>query len=421
MAQSVIVIGAGPIGLLSALALARRGCEVTVVDAGALGSGGARWNAGEVVPRDVDPVSNVGFLRKGLTGLVAPRREPSLTIDLGDVVTQAGFFAQFAWKSRPSQYLSGQKALVALAHNTYDLLADLGQAGVDVRPQGTQFLYVFGSPATASARRDEDVAKADTTGMPVPEPMLGHDELKDREPQLSAAAAAGYLQEGHRYLDPQRFTESVIAVLKRSSATLIERAPVRSLEVGTGHVVVRTPNRRLAADHVVIAAGVRSAELARTLGARLLLENGRGYSLRTNLALANRNTLLHFNDVHVVASPFDDEVQLAGQMNFSRRHIEPDVFHTRILDAAARYLPAVVEAGVHDSGQGVRPMTPDGLPYLGRIAPRVSVAAGHNMIGFTLAPSTAEIVAGLVTDPTAVVDDAFNPFRFSGKFGGLLR
>src|SRR5690349_18408223 len=111
MTQSVIVIGAGPIGLLSALALVRRGCEVTVVDAGALGSGGARWNAGEVVPRDVDPVSSVGFLRKGLSGLVAPRREPSLTVGLGDVVTQAGFFAQFAWKSRPSQYRSGQRAL----------------------------------------------------------------------------------------------------------------------------------------------------------------------------------------------------------------------------------------------------------------------------------------------------------------------
>lgn len=414
MSNSIVVVGAGPIGLLTAFELVRSGCEVTVLEEATLGSGGSRWNAGEVVPLEVDPVASTHFLAKGARGLLAPALEPSLTVGIRDLLGAPGFFTRFAWNSRPSAYASGLSALVEFARPTFDLLTSYENSGVRTAVQGSRFLYIFGSERAAARARRDAIARAEVTGLPEPGAVLTGEQLRDFEPGLSERAGAGYFQLGNRYIDSNAFADSLIAVLRNAGVTLVEGARITRIDESDGRVRVHTQERVIEAAQAVIAAGVGTGALAERFGAKLPLRAGRGYSVRAEVPLANRDTLLHFSESHVVASPYDTEVQLAGQMNLSSRPAAPQRFHERILGKASEYLPAVTHAAITRTGSGVRPLTPDGLPYIGSLSSRVHVAAGHNMIGLTLAPATAAAVASLALghapDPALA---SFSPHRFT--------
>lgn len=414
MSNSIIVVGAGPIGLLSAFELARKGCAVTVLDQSSIGSGGSRWNAGEVVPLEVDPVSSLQFLGKGARGLLAPRLEPSLTVGLRDLLGDPGFFARFSWHARPAAYRRGLKTLVDFARPTFELLSSYQHSGVETSVQGTRFLYIFGSEAAAAIARRAAIERSNSTGLQQPGPVLGRAELHEFEPGLSDKAGAGYFQLGNKYIDSNAFVDSLIAALRAAGVRFIEHADITRMDEVDGAVQVHTRERSYVASQAVIAAGAASGELAARFGAKLHLRAGRGYSVRARVPLAHRDTLLHFSESHVVASPFDTEVQLAGQMNLAAKPAPADLFHTRILSKAAEFLPAVAESQVTRTGSGIRPLTPDGLPYIGSLTPRVHVATGHNMIGLTLAPATAAAVADLVLGTQAHPNLApFSPHRFT--------
>ncbi|QZY51612.1 NAD(P)/FAD-dependent oxidoreductase [Leucobacter tenebrionis] len=414
MPPSTVIIGAGPIGLLTAFELTRHGRHVTVIDRDRIGSGGSRWNAGEVVPFEVDPVASSAFLRKGARGLLSARLEPSLTVGIGDLLADPGFFTRFAWHSRPAAYEAGRRALLELAKPTFELLQQYRAEGLPMHPQGNRFLYLFESPRAARAARRNAEHGSRISGLPAPGELLHSTELRDFEPGLSDKATAGFFQSGNQYIDSNQFFEDLIGLLSARGVQFMDRTEATEVRESLDGAEVLTPLTSIPCDSVLIAAGADAGRLAERWRIRLPLRAGRGYSVRVDLPLNHRDTLLHFSESHVVASPFDREVQLAGQMNIASKPKDPASYHRRILAMAAEYLPAVAEASVVRQGAGVRPLTPDGLPYIGSLSRRVHVAAGHNMIGLTLAPTTAAAIAPLLLGEAARTNLApFSPARFT--------
>jgi D-amino-acid dehydrogenase len=156
-------------------------------------------------------------------------------------------------------------------------------------------------------------------------------------------------------------------------------------------------------DAFVLCAGVWSAETARALCLNLPMQGGKGYSLTLNNPPQLPELCSICSEARVAVTPMDGALRFGGTMemvgtdeSITRRRVHG------IIRAATRYFPAFSEthfAGI-EPWRGLRPVSPDGMPYLGR--PRrwknLLVATGHAMMGLSLAPATARIVADLLEE-----------------------
>jgi D-amino-acid dehydrogenase len=235
---------------------------------------------------------------------------------------------------------------------------------------------------------------------------------RELEPALSHDVAASAFVGGDRHLDPGELVAGLEKWLAEHEVAV--HRDQRVIGLAGGGTTVRTPNGDLAADVVVIAAGAWSAALCRQLGYRLPLQAGKGYSFSVDLPVRPR-TPLYLLEAKVAVTEMGRRVRLAGLMELSG--VDPRMDPRRV-QAMARhaspYLAGWPVGGVDEQWAGLRPMTPDGLPVIGRVPGRdnVFVATGHAMLGVTLGPVTGEAIADLIAGGSDEPFHAFRPERF---------
>jgi D-amino-acid dehydrogenase len=205
------------------------------------------------------------------------------------------------------------------------------------------------------------------------------------EPALDGDAISGALfSESDRHVRPESLMRGLAQSLRARGAALREHAVVRSLSRRGGEWVV---NEELASDAVVVAAGLGSARLLRL---KTPLIGAGGYSVE--VAGVRPAHALYLADARLALSPFDDGVRLAGvlELGAPSRMSAP-----RLVGGATPYLTGA-PAAAGELWSGLRPATPNGVPVVERFQPGLVVAAGHGMLGVTLAPATALRVASLL-------------------------
>jgi len=417
--HEVVVIGGGLVGLSCAWFLAEAGVEVAVLERGRVGGGASRGNAGLVCPALADPLPAPGLVRHGLAGLLRP--DSPLYVDPRALPRLAGFLARFARRATPRAYAAGVTALGQLGRIAFEAYDELAAAGALGERHDDGYLFACATRESARAAHAGLVRMADQGYAAPPGPLLEEDELRRLEPALSAAARAGFVQPGERWLDPSGFVDALAARLRERGVPIVEQAEVTGLRDDGRSVSIRTGAGPLEAGQVVIASGVWSDRLCRMLGVRLGLVPGKGYSFSVEPAVMPARAI-YLADAHVVATPLAGRLRLAGTLEFDG---SVDRFNERrvgaIASAASRYLAGIDWQRRSAEWVGPRPMTPDGLPMIGRLPgrPRVLVAAGHNMLGLTLAPSTGRVIAALVTGRPPGIDLApFAPGRFARWWSG---
>jgi D-amino-acid dehydrogenase len=407
---SVVIVGGGLIGLSSALALHERGAEVTVVDAAALGSGAARGNAGFLCPTLLAPLPGPGMVRNAARALVD--RDGSLRIRPGAVPSMARWSVGFVRASTTRRFEAGRAALAALVRGQPELLARLSASGVDVAGGG-EIVVPFHHGRLAE-RFHAELEHMVALEVPGPGALLDAAAIRRLVPALTDHVNAGFVLPGNRAADPRRFVDSLVTVLRSRGVRLLERRTISGFDVVGDRVGrVRTTEGDVEGAELVLAAGAGLRRLGRRLGLRLEVVAGQGY----NVALPTTELLgrpVIVEEVHAVATPFDDRIRLGGTMeltgaapSFDPRRVEA------IVRSMRRYLALDWDGG-WDVWSGSRPMSADGLPLLGRTRrfANVVVAGGHGMYGFTLAPATAAVVADLVIDGRTSLDLApFDPDR----------
>ena len=396
----VIVVGGGVIGLAAACTLRMRGADVTVVERGRIGGGASRGNAGQICPDLAVPLPSPKVLRDTLTGLVRGRSPLRIRAVDGDVLR---FLLGFAAASR--HYERGLAAISSLAALSIPALREMQAHGLDTPISEAEYLETFGSVADAEAVRNALVARW-PQGRALPGPVLDHDEVARIEPMLSDAVRAGFLVPGQLSIMPGRFVEALGAFALRDGVAIREGAHTISVEADAASVTVNTSNGPIRGTHVLVAAGVWSAELVRPLGVRLPMVAGKGFSFSVTMKdPPQRPTMLQ--GPHIATLPLGDRTRISGCMvldpipdRFDAERIE------EITSAAKPYLRGVDWSSRRDEWVGPRPLTPTGLPFLGAIDrnARVFVAAGHNMYGVTLAPATARVMADLICGSAPAVD-----------------
>ncbi len=401
--STVLVVGGGLIGLCCAHFLHEQGANVTVLEAGSVGGGASRGNLGEIVPNLVAPLSAPGILRESALSVFKPDSavfvHPRLSREM------ARFLVRFVRSTRSRTFRRSAAQLQALARDTFELFDELDRGGPPLGRNTRGFLYTFRTLAAAQQSLSAQHAIAGTHAE-----LLSGREARALEPNLSEYVTAGYVLKDQWSLDPGAFVDKLTERLRRNSVAIVESARATSIRTDKNSVQVNTNNGTHEAETCVVAAGVWSRDLCRSLGLDLDLVAGKGYSFTVDLPYLLTRTV-QFTDAHVVATPMGEQVRVAGTMELDRRrdHFSPGRI-TSIINAADPYLTGVDWSTRTNEWVGPRPMTGDGMPVIGRLPgePRVVVAAGHNMHGLTLAPVTGRLVAQLMADPDASA--LHNPF-----------
>lgn len=396
----VAVIGGGVVGMCCAYELDRQGAEVVVFERGRIGAGASRGNTGWVCPSFTYPLPAPGIIGEGLRGLLGGG---PLVIHPSLDPTFVRWLLGFRRSCSRERWEHGVRALLALNARTVELFDDYAASGVEFELHRSGLVLVATS-AEGLASYVSLFRELRAIGFSGAVEELSADEACALEPSLAREALAGGVHAlVDRFVRPESLTGGLADRLGARHVQVEEGIEVRGLAAAGDGVVVETADGAVEADRAVVAAGASSPPLLRALGIRMPLVGARGYSVTIAGGETRPRHALYLAEAKVGISAYDDTVRIAGVFELGRSQATLDRRRLRAMVARcepyfARWRPSG-ETPVLEWA-GLRPMTADGLPLIGR-APalrNVFVATGHGMLGVTLAPATAAALAPLVLE-----------------------
>lgn len=410
--RSVIVVGAGIVGLSTAWFLQERGVDVTVVDRTGVGAGASHSNAGWISPGLVLPLNSPAVLRYGLRSLLDS--SAPLHIPLGSDLRLWLFLAQFAANCRRSSWQRALQANVILGEDCIEAFDVLISNGVDAPVTDAPITAIFESTAQAQ-RLLTDLRDLEKAGQATYITALAGAALHEQVPLAGRAASSGLSINGQRFVDPHRFVTALGDAVSRRGAALCQREIVEIGRWGNAMVAQSKGGVPLTAEAVVVATG---AQLPRLVGRQLgvPVRAGRGYSFTVPVERPMPGPI-YLPDARVACTPLRGTMRVSGTMEFRGPHepIMPERV-AAIVASADPLLDGVRWEERSDVWVGSRPVTPDGRPLIGEVAPGVFVAGGHGMWGLTHGPVTGRLLAEQITtgkQPQALCE--FDPLRRVGR------
>jgi len=222
------------------------------------------------------------------------------------------------------------------------------------------------------------------------------------------------------HLTPQAFVPDITRRLQQAGVEFRWSTPATGWQIRDHRVrAVKTLDGEVAADGFVIAGGVWSMQIARPLDLRVPLEAGKGYNLTLPRPRAQPAMGAILTEARIAVTPMGAALRFAGTLDLAGIDLRIDRRRVRaLIDAVPRYYPEFTREdfdGVQP-WSGLRPCSPDGLPYIGPAPhhPNVFIAAGHAMMGMSLAPATGLVISELLAGrKTSVPVDRFGVDRFA--------
>ena len=394
--KHVVIVGGGVIGLSAALECVRRGHRVSVIERAPTQRGASLGNAGMIVPSHFIPLAAPGMIALGLKWMWNPESpfyiQPRLNWDLAAWAVR---FWQASTHARVERAAPLLRDLHLASREAYVRLAEEEEFGLVKRG-----LLMLCKSARTLEEEAHTATKAKVLGIPAE--VLDARQTAALDPAVTMDIAGAIYFEKDCHLDPARYVAALERRLRAAKAELIYDAEVTGWRRdGAKLAAVRTTRGEIAADEFVLAGGSWSSGLVADLGLRLPMQAGKGYSITIPQPIEQPRLCSIFTEARVAVTPMGGALRFGGTMEIAglNERINPRRV-AGILRAIPHYFPRF--RAEHFEGlppwSGLRPCSPDGLPYLGRTraATNLVVATGHAMMGLSLAPVTGELVGQII-------------------------
>jgi D-amino-acid dehydrogenase len=411
--RDVVVIGGGVIGVCAAYYLQRAGRRVTILEQGEIGSGSSHGNAGWVVTSHSVPLATPGAILQGLRWMFNPKSpfyiKPRIDFDL------FRWLLHFRAAANHSAVRRTLPVAIGLSRASLELYEDLvSREELDCGFVKAGLMGIYNTPRGFEEALEEARLLSE---FGVPAQVLNASEVVRMEPNARADLAGGVFFEGDANLRPDAFVRELALRLYESGCEIRTNAEVLGFDISADRISsIRTTDGDYTADTVVLAAGAWSPRVVKELGLRLPVQPAKGYSITFDSPGEPLRQPLMLAEARIGATPLGQQLRLAGTLELSG--INLNIRGRRvdaIREALGDYLTYDDAPREEEVWVGMRPLSPDGLPMIGRPAgpSNLVVATGHSMTGMTQGPITGLLVSQIVLgEPTALDIAPLSPQRF---------
>jgi D-amino-acid dehydrogenase len=412
--SKVIVAGGGVIGLCTAYYLNKAGHEVVLIDKGDLKQGTSFGNAGYISPSHFIPLASPGIVAKGLQWMLSSSSpfyiKPRLNMDL---IRWALTFWKRSGKATMERNIPHLNNILHLSRElTSEIRNDLGNQ-FRMEEKGCFMLY-----KTALTEKHEIELAKEAAALNIETQVFSAKEVQAMEPEVEVNVRGGVLYPIDAHLHPGDLMKTIHDHLLQSGVEFQLETTVTGFEKqGRKVTKVLTDKGDFTGDEIVLATGSWLPATSRDLGIDLLLQAGKGYSMTFDAVEKNLHYPAILVDDRVAMTPMGADLRMGGTMEISG--IGSPMLMKRvqaIFKAAKNYYPDLpVAFPTQDKiWHGLRPLSPDGLPYIGRHSTydNIVMAGGHAMLGLSLAAATGKLVEEIVGGLETSIDiSAFNVER----------
>ena len=406
--KHVIVCGAGVIGLSCAYYLRQRGHEVTVIEREPEQRDGCSFdNAGMIVPSHFIPLAAPGMVGLGLKWMFNPkgpfRIRPSLSCEL------LGWGFKFMRASTAEHVARSAPILRDLTLASRTLFEELEEKTQNEFGLVKRGLLMLCQTARALEAEAHVVEHAKELG--VAANLLTAAGAAELDPNVRMAIAGAVHFPLDCHLTPARFMATLLRLNQESGVRFRWATPATGWRFQGDRIthVETEAAGSIAGDEFVLAGGSWSADLLRPLRLRMPLQAGKGYSLTNPRPRQLPQLCSILCEARVAVTPMGSALRVGGTMELGAA--DSTISRTRvkgIIESIPRYFPDFTAEDFQDLPvwHGLRPCSPDGLPYLGRFSryPNLTAATGHAMMGVSLAPITGKLVSELLSDERTSLD-----------------
>jgi D-amino-acid dehydrogenase len=404
--MNIGIIGGGIIGLSSAYYLVKAGHTVTVIDQGDLQIGCSTGNAGMIVPSHLVPLAAPGMISKGIRWMFNPTSpfyvKPRWS---GDLIKWGYYFYRSATQQHVERSAPALKEISLLSKAMYQQMAKELPFDFGYKEKGLLMLY---------QSKETEHEEAETVKLAnrysIEAHLLSLTEIKQLEPEAAISARGGVYFPGDAHLIPQELIPKLISFLLERGVVFKTKTNVKDFTVEKQTIrAVQIHDGNLEFDEVVIATGSWSGLMSSKLGLSLPMQAGKGYSFLLDNAVAKIRIPSILLEARVAVTPMGNSIRFGGTMEISG--IDHSINMNRvkgIVDSVPNYYPEMnIAIPAKDAiWHGLRPCSPDGLPYIGRTEniKNVIIATGHSMMGLSLGPGTGKLVSEIIAKTKPSVD-----------------
>ncbi len=414
--KHVVVIGAGIAGVSVAYYLSRANVKVTIIDKGDGTDNCSYGNAGMIVPSHIIPLASPGIISKGLKWMLSAESpfyiRPRLDLEL----------LNWGWKfkqaSTQEHVERSAPLLKKMLLRSRELLIEMEEEEFINFYFEKKGLFMFCRSREGLQEEAEVVHKANELGMPAE--VLTPEEVAEKEPALDMDIFGATYFPKDAHLHPGVLMNELKRLLidrgvefefHTEATDLVEKGgSVHGVKTADGTVIEGT--------EVVVCTGAWTPSLCRRIGVKMPMQAGKGYSITLDNPKVLPENCGILAEEKVTMTPMNGTLRFGGTMEIvgTDQSINPKKI-SGLKKSVCRYIPDfdMNDLDVNDIWVGLRPISPDGLPYVGALNKfdNVYASTGQAMMGMSLSPVSGKIIADLITKGEAEIEHPLiNPNRY---------
>jgi len=413
--KDIGIVGGGIVGLSCAYYLNKSGHQVTIIDQGDLRDGCSWGNAGMIVPSHIIPLAAPGMIVKGIRWMFNSSSPFYIRPRLNASLVKWGYqFYKSSTQEHVDRAIPALKEISLLSKAMYmqwvnELPFDFGY-----HERGLLMLY-----QTEETEKEELETARLANAHGVDAHVLSAAEVQRMEPDMVVKVRGGLYFPGDAHITPQQLVNPLISLLKTKGVRFQLQTKVKDFGLEKNILrTTKTDRGDFSFEELIIASGAWSGWLSAKLGLSLPLQAGKGYSFTLQNVQRNSKIPSIFLESRVAVTPMGNSLRFGGTLEITgiNHHISMNKVKA-IVDSIPAYYPEVnpVMPPKEEVWHGLRPCSPDGLPYIGRLKKikNVILATGHSMMGMSLGPGTGKLVSEIINEEKVSLPlGPYDPERF---------